>query len=292
MGQPAARVTDMHVCPMFDGPKPHVGGPIIPPCLPTVLIGGLPAARVTDMATCVGPPDVIVKGSLGVMIGGLPAARMGDLTAHGGVITTGLPTVLIGDLAPGTPSPPSPPRPAAPETGGWLDGLHAVLDVAGMIPIVGNVADAANAAIYAAEGDFGNAALSAAAMVPGLGQAATAGKLGARAAKTSKRLTPAKIRAYLKGVKDKPQAKIADDLEAIGFRKIGPVGPKGNERMYHFKDDRGRFIRLDPPQGKTNYPHMHIRDSKGRNLNADLKPVSGKSPEAHIETGKGFDPPQ
>jgi uncharacterized Zn-binding protein involved in type VI secretion len=75
---------------------PHVGGPILPPCCPTVLIGMLPAARVGDMATCVGPPDVIALGSFTVLIGGQPAARMLDMTAHGGVIVLGLPTVLIG----------------------------------------------------------------------------------------------------------------------------------------------------------------------------------------------------
>jgi uncharacterized Zn-binding protein involved in type VI secretion len=96
MGQPAARMTDMHVCPMVTVLVPHVGGPILPPCCPTVLIGKLPAARVTDLATCVGPPDVIVLGSFTVLIGKLPAARMGDMTAHGGVIVLGLPTVLIG----------------------------------------------------------------------------------------------------------------------------------------------------------------------------------------------------
>jgi len=80
---------------------PHVGGPIIPPCCPTVLTGGLPQARVTDMLICVGPPDVIVKGSAGVFVGGLPAARIGDLTAHGGVIVTGLPTVIIGEVGSG-----------------------------------------------------------------------------------------------------------------------------------------------------------------------------------------------
>ena len=93
---PAARITDMHTCPMFDGPKPHVGGPILPPGVPTVLIGGLPAAVVGGMCTCVGPPDAIVKGSMKVMIGGRPAARMGDQTAHGGVIVAGAPTVMVG----------------------------------------------------------------------------------------------------------------------------------------------------------------------------------------------------
>ena len=96
MGMPAARLTDMHVCPMFTGPVPHVGGPIVAPGAPTVLIGKLPAARVTDMVVCVGPPDTIVKGSATVLINKLPAARIGDLTAHGGNIIVGLPTVLIG----------------------------------------------------------------------------------------------------------------------------------------------------------------------------------------------------
>jgi uncharacterized Zn-binding protein involved in type VI secretion len=93
---PAARLTDQHVCPAVTGVVPHVGGPIVSPGCPTVLIGSLPAARVTDIATCVGPPDVIVMGSTSVLIGGLMAARIGDPTAHGGLIVSGLPTVLIG----------------------------------------------------------------------------------------------------------------------------------------------------------------------------------------------------
>jgi len=93
---PAARVTDMHVCPMVTGIVPHVGGPILPPCATTVLIGFLPAARITDLATCVGPPDIIVLGSSSVFIEYLPAARMGDITAHGGVIVLGCFTVIIG----------------------------------------------------------------------------------------------------------------------------------------------------------------------------------------------------
>ena len=85
----------MHVCPMVTGIVPHVGGPIMLGA-PTVLIGSLPAARVTDMAVCVGPPDLIALGSFTVLICSMPAARMGDLTAHGGTIVLGLPTVLIG----------------------------------------------------------------------------------------------------------------------------------------------------------------------------------------------------
>jgi uncharacterized Zn-binding protein involved in type VI secretion len=92
---PAARITDMHVCPMFNGPQPHVGGPIAMG-MPTVEIGGLPAACATNMCVCAGPPDMIAKGSATVFIGGLPAARQFDQTAHGGMIVGGFPTVLIG----------------------------------------------------------------------------------------------------------------------------------------------------------------------------------------------------
>lgn len=94
---PAARVGDMHTCPMQNpGPTPHVGGPIMPPGAPTVMIGGMPAATLGNMCTCAGPPDSIVQGSATVLIGGKPAARQGDTTAHGGQIMVGCPTVLIG----------------------------------------------------------------------------------------------------------------------------------------------------------------------------------------------------
>ena len=93
---PAARLTDMHVCPMVEpGPVPHVGGPISGPGAPTVLIVGLPAARIGDNCVCVGPPDTIAVGSPTCLISGKPAARMGDATGHGGVIVIGAPTVII-----------------------------------------------------------------------------------------------------------------------------------------------------------------------------------------------------
>lgn len=100
---PAARIGDMHICPMVTPgvpPIPHVGGPIAAGA-PTVLIGMMPAARQMDMCVCVGPPDTIAKGSLTVQICGMPAARMGDLTMHGGSIAIGFPTVLIGDVGMG-----------------------------------------------------------------------------------------------------------------------------------------------------------------------------------------------
>jgi uncharacterized Zn-binding protein involved in type VI secretion len=102
MGKPAARIGDMHTCPMVTGLVPHVGGPIIGPGAPNVLIGGMPAAVMGDMVTCAGPPDTIIMGSTGVFIGGKPAARMGDPTAHGGIIILGCMTVLIGEVGSGS----------------------------------------------------------------------------------------------------------------------------------------------------------------------------------------------
>jgi uncharacterized Zn-binding protein involved in type VI secretion len=96
MGFPAARLGDLHVCPAVTVLVPHVGGPILPPCCPTVLITDQPAARITDLHTCVGPPGAVLIGSTTVLIGGQPAARILDTTGHGGAISTGCSTVLIG----------------------------------------------------------------------------------------------------------------------------------------------------------------------------------------------------
>jgi uncharacterized Zn-binding protein involved in type VI secretion len=136
---PAARVTDMHVCPMVTGVVPHVGGPILPPGAPTVLIDFLPAATVTTMATCVGPPDMIVMGSTGVMINFLPAARLGDPTVHGGVIVLGSPTCIIGEV--GTPSPGA----------GGLGGMAAGLVMAGLGALM-----TPNASVYSKAGKSAN----------------------------------------------------------------------------------------------------------------------------------------
>ena len=92
----AARITDMHVCPMVTGVVPHVGGPVLPPGSVNVMIGGLPAATLGDMLICAGGPDTIALGSSTVLINNKPAARMGDITAHGGTIVAGCPTVNIG----------------------------------------------------------------------------------------------------------------------------------------------------------------------------------------------------
>jgi uncharacterized Zn-binding protein involved in type VI secretion len=94
----AARVSDMHTCPMQNPgkpPVPHVGGAIVSG-VSNVLIGKMPAAAVGDSCICVGPQDTIVQGSSSVFINKKPAARMGDSTTHGGVVASGFSTVLIG----------------------------------------------------------------------------------------------------------------------------------------------------------------------------------------------------
>ena len=99
MGMPFSRAGDMHVCPMVTPgvpPIPHVGGPILPPGQPTVLVGSMPAAKATSMCVCVGPPDLVAMGSVTVLVGSMPAARLGDPSGHGGTIVLGLPTVLVG----------------------------------------------------------------------------------------------------------------------------------------------------------------------------------------------------
>jgi hypothetical protein len=64
-----------------------------------VLIGGKPAARVGDLATCIGPPDIVMTGAFTVLVGGMPLARITDATAHGGLVSAGDVTVLVGGAA-------------------------------------------------------------------------------------------------------------------------------------------------------------------------------------------------
>lgn len=95
MSKPAARHNDMHICPLFNGNTPHVGGTIISSAK-SVMINGFPAANVGDTCLCTGSVDSIIVGSGTVLIDGIPAARMGDTTAHGGTIVIGSTNVLIG----------------------------------------------------------------------------------------------------------------------------------------------------------------------------------------------------
>lgn len=169
MPQPAARMGDMHVCPMVIPnvvPIPHVGGPIMQGS-PTVFINGQPAATMGSIAICVGPPDNVIMGSATVMINGKPAARMWDSTGHGGIILLGSPTVFIGGptaVAAGAPAM------------SFLDQLQLALDIVGLIPGYGEAADFINGLISLGRGDKVGAALSFAAMIPIAGWGATAVK--------------------------------------------------------------------------------------------------------------------
>jgi len=96
MGQPIATVGSNHTCPMQDGPKPHVGGPLLQGS-PTIFANGKPIGRVGDQLQCQSPSlDIITKGSVSVFADGKPIARMNDMTAHGGVIVKGELNICIG----------------------------------------------------------------------------------------------------------------------------------------------------------------------------------------------------
>lgn len=161
--KPAARIGDMHMCPMVTPgtpPIPHVGGPVIGPGVPTVLICNMPAATMGDMCMCVGPPDTIILGSTGVFIGGKMAARMGDMCAHGGMITMGAPTVLIGEMSPGGPGGPV----LAGMMGAIAKGMNVVIDL-----LVGALDQAgASPAASAAVGQLGSLGKVSAAISHGI----------------------------------------------------------------------------------------------------------------------------
>jgi uncharacterized Zn-binding protein involved in type VI secretion len=98
VSKPAARLGDLHECPMVEpNGIPHVGGPIIGPGCVTVIIESQPAATAGDACGCAGPPDKITGGSSGVFIGGKPAGRSGDGCEHGGVVIGGSASVFIGE---------------------------------------------------------------------------------------------------------------------------------------------------------------------------------------------------
>jgi len=228
---PAARMTDMHVCPMVTGVVPHVGGPILPPCCPTVLIGMLPAARITDMATCVGPPDMIAMGSPTVLIGNLMAARIGDPTIHGGVIVLGCFTVMIGEAgapspsapsAPMAPSLPSPPSVAAPQGPAPSGGTASPPSPAALKPLTLEEYKASLAVIAAKDGDHPL-------------------QLAARRTiaedfykENCPDMSPAKIRDHLRGIDFTKPVKVVQVPPPDQFYRWGRPGSKGQ----YFTDDK------------------------------------------------------
>lgn len=90
-----------HVCPMVTGTTPHVGGPIIGPGCPGVLIDGKPIALMGDTCTCCGgTPDTIVQGCPGILVDGVPIAVQGCMTAHGGTIPAGVSGIMVSSATP------------------------------------------------------------------------------------------------------------------------------------------------------------------------------------------------
>src|SRR5262252_868980 len=90
-GSPAARLTDLHECPLS-------GGPILPTCSLNVRTNLLPASRLGDEAGDAEGPDPIIEGSPTVRINSRLAVRVGDQTLGGGEIAEGSPNVRIGDF--------------------------------------------------------------------------------------------------------------------------------------------------------------------------------------------------
>ena len=94
--KPGARIGDNHICPQ-QAPAPHVGGPIVGPGAPTVLLEHIRGCVLGDACVCATGPDAAATSSATVWYEGKLAVRLGDMTAHGGVIAAGAPTVLVGD---------------------------------------------------------------------------------------------------------------------------------------------------------------------------------------------------
>ncbi len=150
------------------------------------------------------------------------------------------------------------PRPKpqkAPETDrrSWWDKVkdnasdigHTALDVAGFIPVVGGVADLANAGWYAAEGDWTNAALSATAAIPGVGDAVAVVKIGAKATSA-----------------------VAGAAAVSRVSRIGQAGitdvQRATSRNSFLRDELGRFA-PNPNSSLTQSKHKSAEYRKARN---------------------------
>lgn len=289
---PAARMTDMHVCPMVTGVVPHVGGPILPPCEPTVLIGGLPAARITDMATCVGPPDIIAMGSPTVLIGGLMAARVGDITAHGGNIVLGCFTVMIGEAAtPGPVSapsaPPMPSMPGAPSSPAVLAGSTS--------PDSGGAPTGATAAVPGAPGppltpEQYEQNLINAAKSEGDGPF----QQSARKAVAAKfynancpSMSPADIRSHLRCIDYSKPVEVVTVPPPDQLLRWGKPGSKG---QYYTDDPKAKPTDLgvpDPQQTLRRETHTANADAPMQCLKSAAAPVRAGWVDSPVETKGG-----
>ncbi len=92
---PCAFLTSFQMCPMVDGPIPHVGGVILETTAVNIIVGIFPAAVIGSMAMCIGPPANVVDGSPTFLADCDPVAIMLSSTDHGGMVLEGEPTVLF-----------------------------------------------------------------------------------------------------------------------------------------------------------------------------------------------------
>lgn len=196
-------------------------------------------------------------------------------------------------LPPVRPPAPQPQAPEAEEEGGWglMDTVHAGLDLAGLVPAFGEVADGVNSLLYLAEGDKGNAALSAAAMIPFAGWAAT----GAKGVKTSMKVadnvnTANRVTRQVAGEGlTKAGGRVATSLprpKGLPDNWVGTASKKGGGTKYAAPDNPHHSVRVMPGNPKSPHPNSrqpyvrHMKDGKA--LDARGKVVDVNTPEAHI----------
>ncbi|HCE7029497.1 TPA: polymorphic toxin type 15 domain-containing protein [Pseudomonas aeruginosa] len=126
--------------------------------------------------------------------------------------------------------------PAEDDTGDKiLDGLQLGLDVVGLIPVVGEIADLANAGISLARGDYAGAALSLLSAIPFAGWLGTAGKVGRHGAKaaaeaSAKAAKEAAERAAKKEAADKPAKEAAQKKAKEEAARKKASGAKANAK--------------------------------------------------------------
>ncbi|MCB1915650.1 MAG: hypothetical protein KDG52_08040 [Rhodocyclaceae bacterium] len=218
--------------------------------------------------------------------------------------TTGIVTPQTRPNASGPDNSAPPPKPAEEEKGWWgswgSDLLHTGLDVVGLIPVVGEVADGANALIYLAEGDKVNAALSAASMLPVGGQAATAAKWGKKgvdaAAEVAERAAKEKLeREAAERAAREAEQRAAKEAEERAAKDGGEVARPSNRDGGRVDGDgdggTGKKKKREPGpcdhlrQGNGSGPYRggaHAKTSKpvGDGLDSHHMPADDASPLA------------
>ncbi len=120
------------------------------------------------------------------------------------------------------------------------DIVHTTLDVVGLVLGLGEVAEGVNAVIYLAEGNYTDASLSAAAMVPFAGTAATVAKFAKNADKAITSVKAADKAATLQKNIEKGK-----DFEKVVSGDLAKKGNKDIAEQVTIKADNGTKTRVD-----------------------------------------------